>query len=207
MKTAGLIESNASMQFRTWSVEQGPTEWDARDVWDEIQDDISRSDVRGAAGLLRYYLEFLSTEICHRLRAPVEFRGDALFQLGDLLPAATGQFSKLLRRGRAVAESWGQREEAQSLKDRERTFSALVAGSEVEKWLLNPAIHYNEWVNLHPTDFAPVLEAFRQLMQAFSCPKSGCGSYFYVVPERGSLDTLRCSCNDTNINLRKRGAS
>jgi hypothetical protein len=90
MKTAGLISPQAFIHFRSWNVDQGPTEWDGRDVWGEINDDdLGRNDVRAAAARLRHYLEFISTEICHRLRARVEFRGDAQFQLGDLLPAAT----------------------------------------------------------------------------------------------------------------------
>lgn len=204
MKTAGLIGSRASIQFRTWNVDQGPTEWDDRDVWDEIAEDLRRNDVRAAAALLRHYLEFLSAEICHRLRVPVEFRGDAQFQLGDLLPAATARFHSLLEKGRSVAESWGKEMEAEDIAEREARFTALVVASEVERWQINPAVHYNEWGNFQAKDFTPVVEAFRQLMQAFICANPDCGSYLYVVPERGPREVLRCNCNATNINLRKR---
>lgn len=86
LKTEGIIGGKSSVHFRKWSVNQGPTQWDMRDVWSEIEDSIKENDIRAAASLLRYYLEYESAELCQRLRALVEFRGDAQYQLGDLLP-------------------------------------------------------------------------------------------------------------------------
>jgi hypothetical protein len=98
--------------------------------------------------LLRHYLEFISAEICHRLRAPVEFRGDAQYQLGDMLQPAIGKLNALLREGKA----------------RKR-----VAATNADKWQINPAVHYNEWATLTRQDFAPVVKAY-QLVKSFSCP-------------------------------------
>src|SRR5260370_17205304 len=86
MKSAGLIAPNAFVHFRTWDVEHGPTEWDDRDVWQEIDTEVARNDIRAAAGLLRPYLEIVCAGICHDLRAPVGFRGDGSIPLVGLLP-------------------------------------------------------------------------------------------------------------------------
>jgi hypothetical protein len=204
MKTAGLISPHAFIHFRNWNVDHGPTEWDGRDVWDEANEDLRRNDVRAAAALLRHYLEFLFTEICHRLRAPVEFRGDAQFQLGDLLPPATGRFGSLLQEGKAAAESWGKAAETSAIAEREAEFAALVMATQVEQWQINSAVHYNEWANFQTKDFAAVVEAFRYLLNAFSCSNQSCGSLLYVVPERGLKEGLRCSCGTTKINLRRK---
>src|SRR5688572_29591260 len=106
MRTEGLIGGQATVQFRSWSVEEGPARWDDRDVWTEIADHLSNNDVRAAAALLRHYLEFTAAELCHRLRAPVEFRGDAQYQLGDLLPSATRHMRRLFREAKKAANSW-----------------------------------------------------------------------------------------------------
>jgi hypothetical protein len=193
MKSAGLIGPRAFIHFRTWDVEHGPTEWEDRDVWDEIDAYVKRADVRAAAGLLRHYLEFASAEICHHLRAPVEFRGDAQFQLGDLLPAAIGKFGALLREGKAAAVSWRKTVEAKAIEAREAEFKARVAASNVEQWQINPAVHYNEWANLTPEDFAPVVNAYRALLQSFSCIEAQCLSLLYVQPERGTREEVRCA--------------
>ncbi|MGL6029426.1 MAG: ATP-binding protein, partial [Legionella sp.] len=64
MKTAGLIKRNGFVHFRTWNVDVGPTEWDDRDVWREIEDHLEQNNVRDSAALLRHYLEYLAKEIC-----------------------------------------------------------------------------------------------------------------------------------------------
>jgi hypothetical protein len=204
MKAAGLIAPTAYVHFRTWNVDHGPTEWEDRDVWQEIDEDVARNNVRSAAALLRHYLEFASTEICHRLRAPVEFRGDAQFLLGDLLPAAIGRFNTLLREAKAAAGSWGQNEEAAAIEAHETEFKSRVAASKVDEWQINPAVHYNEWATLQARDFAPVVKAHRELIQSFICSNAKCLGFLYVLPERGGREEVRCACNGTNLNLRKR---
>ncbi len=204
MKSAGLIAPGAFIHFRTWDVEHGPTEWEDRDIWEEIEAEVARDNVRSAAGLLRHYLEFLSAEICHRLRAPVEFRGDAQFQLGDLLPAAIGKLGVLLREGKASAQSWGKPKEVETIAARETEFKERVAATKVEQWQINSAVHYNEWANFTPADFAPVVKAYRELMQSFACSNSQCLGLLYVQPERGEREEVRCACNGTNINLRRK---
>ena len=202
MKTAGLIDAGASTDFSNWDVDHGPTEWQNRDIWREIDAALDNNNVGGAAGLLRNYLEYISKEICHRLRARVEFRGDALFQLGDLLPSATGALIELLKRGEAVAKSWNKAQEADELKKLRDAFGAAVSKTQSDKWQVNAAIHYNEWAAFHKNDFAPVAAAFKELIEQFQCQK--CDAFLYVLPERGSRESLRCECLETNINLKKK---
>jgi recombinational DNA repair ATPase RecF len=203
MKTEALLGPKASIQFRGWHVDHGPTEWDDRDVWEEINDDLAKNDVRAAAALLRYYLEYIAGEMCHRLRASVEFRGDLQYQLGDTLPRATARLKDLYEKGKRAAASWSQADVVKSIGAAAETFAGLVAASNVEQWQINPAVHYNEWVSLQKADFVPVAAAFKKLVDAFRCPE--CGAYIHVVPERGKGETLRCDCGKTSINLLEKG--
>jgi recombinational DNA repair ATPase RecF len=204
MKSAGLIAPHAFIHFRTWDVEHGPTEWEDRDIWQEIDAEVARNNVRSAAGLLRHYLEFVSAEICHRLRAPVEFRGDAQFQLGDLLPSAISKLGGLLREGKAAAQSWGKDDDMKAIEARETEFKSRVETTKVEQWQINSAVHYNEWTNFTADDFAPVVKGYRELMRSFTCPNPKCLGLLYVQPERGTREEVRCACSGTNINLRKK---
>jgi hypothetical protein len=204
MKTAGLIQAGGYMQFRKWDVDHGPNEWNEKDVWDEIDSHVAKNDVRSAASLLRHYLEYISADISHKLRARVEFRGDAQFMLGDLLPAATSQFTKLLEEGIKAANSWGKSELEEKLKQQKNDFKALVTNSQLEQWQTNAAIHYNEWANLEGKEFAPVASAFKALITGFCCAEDACKSVLYLLPERGEKDSLRCACGTNNINLKKK---
>lgn len=202
MKTAGLIANNSFLQFRKWDVDNGPTQWNNRDVWKEIEGYLANDDVRAAAGLLRHFLEYISAEICNSLRASVEFRGDYQFELGDLLPSAISRFKKILKEGKATAVSWKDTASEESITAKEGRFDALVAASTIDQWQINPAVHYNEWANFHKNDFKPVADAFKGLMEAFSCDT--CGSLYYLTFTRGSKDSCKCSCGALNINLRKK---
>ena len=199
MKSEGLIKGRNSAHFRTWSVDLGPIEWDDHDVWSELDAHLARNDVRAAAALLRHYLEHFSKEACDRLRADVEFRGNAQFTLGDLLPRATGAMSRLLKQGKAAANSWGKREVVDAIGAREAAFSTMVRRTEVENWQINAAVHFNAWADFQQSDFEPVVASFRELTTAFSCPS--CHAMFHVSPERETKESLRCACGDLNLNL------
>ena len=199
MKSEGLIKARNSAHFRTWSVDLGPIEWDDHDVWSELDAHLARNDVRAAAALLRHYLEHFSKEACDRLRAEVEFKGNAQFTLGDLLPKATSAMAKLLKQGKAAANSWGKREVVDAIGIREAAFSTIVRRTEVENWQVNAAVHFNAWANFQKTDFEPVVASFRELTTAFSCPT--CDAMFHVSPERETKESLRCACGDLNLNL------
>jgi hypothetical protein len=201
MKSAGLISSSASVLFKKWDVDNGPSIWNDRNIWVEIEDRTNQGDVREAASLLRHYLEYISTEICHRIRAKVEFRGDGQFQLGDLLPSATSHFKKILDEGEKVALSWGKVTESEAIKSMREKFETLVRESQLEQWQINSAIHYNSWANLQPNDFRAVYKSFQSLINTFFCSYPNCGSLLTIVPERGEKECLKCACASTNINL------
>lgn len=203
MKTVGLLDSSSSIYFKNWNVDSGPSEWNDRDVWAEIDTEIKQNNIREAAGLLRHYLEYISSEICHQLRAKVEYHGDGQFDLGDLLPSATSRFSKLLSEGESVTKKWKNDEETTRINDLKENFKKASISSQVEQWQTNSAIHYNEWANLEAKDFAPVAKAFKELIKYFFCPD--CNSVLYVIPKRGPKENLRCSCGKVSFNLKEKG--
>lgn len=205
MRTEGLITDGALARFRQWNIDYGPMKWDHRDVWKEIGSHIQNDDVHSAASLLRHFLEYISGEVCHRLRAPVEYRGDGQFQLGDLLPSAISTYRELMKDGRLTADSWGQADKVAEISSREAAFSAALTKTGYEQWQINAAIHFNSWDTLGKTDFAPVVEAFRELVAQFQCPN--CQSFFEVVPERGPKQMLKCGCGASSINLESKHAA
>ncbi|MFZ4715888.1 MAG: chromosome segregation protein SMC [Bacteriovoracaceae bacterium] len=204
MKTAGLVPGGASMNFRKWNVELGPTEWSTKDLWDEIETEIVANNIQGAAGILRHYLEFIAAEACDRLRARVEYRGDGQYLLGDFLSSATSKFSQLLGDGEKAARGWSQTAEADSIKKRKEEFDQLVTSSNIEQWQINSSIHFNPWINLEEADFRPVALSYKKLTESLMCSNPDCGSLLYTIPAFGSKETLRCSCGSITINLKKK---
>lgn len=199
MRTEGLVGGRNLVQFKNWTVDQGPTKWDSRDVWAEIDDYLKADNVRGAAALLRHYLEYEATELCHRMRAPVEFRADAQYQLGELLPSATKRKRELLTKAKVAANSWNKPEVVAQIGAREGAFGKLVEDSKIEYWQVNAAVHFNSWASFTKNDFAPVVQAYKNLLAAMAC--AGCSSYFRVAPDREDAEFLCCDCGTTNFSL------
>ncbi|MGY3473604.1 AAA family ATPase [Bradyrhizobium ottawaense] len=204
MKSEGLIKSRNFAHFRTWTVDCGPTEWDDRDVWAELEVYTAKNDVRAAGALLRHYLEHFAKEACDRLRASVEFRGDAQFMLGDLLPRATSTLGDLLKKAKVAAHSWNQKDVVERITAIETAFGEAKTKTDYENWQINTAVHFNEWADLKNQDFAPVVEAFRTFTGAFACET--CNEMLFVVPERGKKEALRCGCGAFNFNLLQKGS-
>jgi hypothetical protein len=202
MKSEGLIAHDAAVQFRQWDVDHGPTKWDHKSVWQEIDELLNNNDVRGAAGLLRHSLEYTFGEVCHRLRAPVEYRGDGRYDFGEFLMSAIGTFQKLIEGGRAAADSWGQTDQQNSLIARKNVFATALQNINYDQWQVNTAIHFNEWDTLNKADFAPLVAAFKEFVAQFYC--ATCGSFFEVMPEHGSKEIVKCSCGAVTINLKKK---
>ena len=132
----------------------------------------------------------------------MEFRGDAQYQLGELLPAAITHMRKLHIRAKEAANSWNQREVIVQLAARESKFAMLAETSKAEQWQVNAAVHFNSWDNLGKEDFEPVVKAFWDLLGGFTC--SDCSEYLHVSPDREIPESVRCECGKTNINLRKK---
>jgi recombinational DNA repair ATPase RecF len=204
MKSEGLIKGRNFAHFRTWTVDFGPTEWDDRDVWAELEGHLAKNDVRAAAALLRHYLEHFAKEACDRLRSNVEFRGDAQFMLGDLLPNATSTLGDLLKKAKTAANSWNQKDVVERIGTIELAFTEAKTRTGYENWQINTAVHFNEWADLKKEDFMPVITAFQTFTGAFSC--GTCNEMYFVAPNRGKKEALRCGCGVLNLNLLQKGS-
>jgi len=199
MKSEGLIKGRNFAHFRTWTVDLGPTEWDDREVWDEIDVYLAKGDVRAAAALLRHYLEHFSKEACDRLRANVEFRGDAQFVLNDLLPNAISALGDLLKKAKAAANSWNQKDVIGKIEIFDAAFAESKLKTNHDNWQVNAAVHFNAWADLKKEDFAPVVTAFKAFTSSFRCVT--CEEMYFVTPDRGKKEALRCGCGELNLNL------
>ncbi|MBK6545753.1 MAG: AAA family ATPase [Saprospiraceae bacterium] len=198
MKGTGLINRNSAIQFRTWDVDQGPTKWDDRDIWQQIKDEAVENNIRSSSALLRHYLEHISAELCHYLGAPVKYRADARYELGELLPSAISRLRKLLKQGKAVAQSWANKDEVERIQKIEDNLTQLMEKAYVDKWMINAAVHYNEWANFKKNDFLPLIESYENLLREFYC--NNCGSAYFINDNINEQE-LRCSCNKNPINL------
>ena len=201
MIAEGLVASDKTIEFQSWNVDGGPTQIDEGNVWTKIDDALEINDVHHAASLLRTYLESFFDKVCNSLKAKVVYQNYGSYDLGSLLDPAIKGYKELLAMGKKSATSWGKVEDEREILEMELKLSNAKKATSYEQWMINPAIHYNEWANFQKSDFIPVIEAFRQLTGVFVCQDENCGSIKTVLFDRRIPQTLRCNCEATNINL------
>jgi len=200
MKTEGLIQNGQF--FGGWNVETGPRIWDDTDIWSEIHEALNKDDVPRAATLLRRYLEYISVVLADNLRAKVEYRGDASYDLGDLLPPTLNRWKDRLKKGIKSAEHWGHDDDKAALEAKLTEAEALIKKISAEQWAINKSVHFNEWENFAKTEFNEVADSFKALLDHIRCQNAKCGGYPYLTPRKGASEQLRCSCGAVNVNLK-----
>ncbi len=199
MKSAGLVTAKTSIAFHGWTIDTGPLVESNLEIWDEIAAALAKGKVEVAAAALRHHLEYVSRHLADQLGATPQFRADANYELGELLPAVLARMKDLYGKAVAAAHSWGNEAEKEAAAKRKDALSAAAGASSVEQWAVNKAVHYNEWANFGKKDFQPVVATFKALLACFRCET--CEAWVHVTP-RGIPESLRCGCNAINFNLK-----
>ncbi|MBC2741228.1 hypothetical protein [Thiobacillus sp.] len=147
-------------------------------------------DVPRAAALLRRYLEYISAVLADNLRAQVEYRGDASYDLGDLLPPTLNRWKDRLKKGIKSAEHWGHSHDKVALEAKLSEAETLINKSSAEQWAINKSVHFNEWENFAKAEFKEVADAFKALLDHIRCQNAKCGGYPYLTPCKGASEQL-----------------
>ena len=200
MQTEGLVESKGGVAFHSWSVQTGPIVEQAAGIWDDIETDVVKGDTDVAAGRLRRHMEYVAGELADQLGASLPFRGDFSYDLGDLLSAVIGRDQKLLKLAARAANTWNDEDGKAKVEALKTVRAEALSAYGGEAWVVNKAIHFNEWANFTKAEFREVVEAFKGLLAALQC--SSCESWLYVIPRKGDPESLRCRCGSVTLNLR-----
>lgn len=198
MRSAGLVDGRATVAFQAWTVETGPVTNAVAESWEQIDAHLAVGDVGAAAARLRRHLEYVSRELAHSLGAPVPFKADAGYDLGQLLRSVIRQQDQLLKMAARAADSWGQTEASKQVRSLQEQRSATLKAVGAEEWAINKLVHYNEWANLTAGEFKDVVTAYKNLLDQFRCSK--CDTWLFVSPAVEPRD-LRCDCGAAQLNL------
>jgi ABC-type transport system involved in cytochrome c biogenesis ATPase subunit len=199
MKSAGLVTGKKCLAFHSWTIDTGPLVESTKEIWVEIAASLGKGNVEDAASALRHHLEYVSRLLAEQLGAPIPFRADGNYELGDLLPNVLGRMRDLYGKAADAAQSWGNSAAKEAATNRKTALSHASATANVEQWAVNKALHYNEWANFGKKDFEPVVAVFKDLLGCFRC--EACDSWLYVTP-RTNPESLRCHCNAINLNVK-----
>ncbi|MBL8030824.1 MAG: AAA family ATPase [Candidatus Doudnabacteria bacterium] len=204
MQTTGLIRTKSDIRFRGWSVDNGPIHDQGRVFWDKIDEHLADDDVAGAAHKLRHGLEAELPDIAEALGARIAYRGDAKYEMGDFLHAIKGRHAELLKKAAESASSWNKKDEGAKVKQLQAERVAAALTQERESWPTNLLVHQNNWMNMTPKEFKDVPKAWHEFLDLFTCSNPECETWIEVSYKDNKEETLRCRCNDLNLNLVKK---
>jgi energy-coupling factor transporter ATP-binding protein EcfA2 len=203
LRNEGVVDSRGTIEFYNWHVNTGPQVNYEADMWERIEEDLQRNDVPSAAARLRRGSEQFFGMVCDALQAQITYKLSGLWELGDFLPAAMGQYHKLLRQAKCAAQSWDDKPCFEMLQELDSTVGPIYVRSNAEQWAVNANVHYNNWANFSEGDFRPVVEAFQDLYGLFVCSK--CGGMLHLATSGITPMTIRCNCGQVDWNLMEKG--
>ncbi|ADZ09791.1 SMC domain protein [Methanobacterium lacus] len=199
LQSEGVIKAKNRIEFSNWTIQNGPSINVFGDIWELINTDLNKNDIPSAAAKLRRGSEEYFTQVCASLRAPVKFNFNGQYELGDLLTGALSEYKTQLKHAKSAANSWGNNEELEKLKEVELFSKDVFKRLNMERWAINPAVHYNQWADFTHEDFKPVVETFHDLFSIFKC--SECGTLLHLITQGPRAEVVKCNCGNVNWNL------
>jgi len=202
LKSEGVVNSKEIIEFYNWQIDTGPQINYTSEMWEKIEEDLSKNDVPSAAAKLRRGSEEFFSTVCENLKAKTIHKLNAQWELGELLPAAIHQYNELLNKAKSTASSWGNKETVDMLNEVQSIAKTIFARTNSEQWPININVHYNNWGSFTKEDFRPVVEAFNDLFHLFICNK--CNSLLHLSMRGQKEENIRCNCGYVNWNLMKK---
>ncbi|WP_272028107.1 AAA family ATPase [Kocuria rosea] len=204
MQSSGLIARRSLARFHGWTVNAGPLYGQGGDFWAQIEADLAKDDVPGAAHKLRRNLEAMLSDITSSIQGRVIFRSDNNYELGSFFAAVKGRYGELLNKAAASANSWNNVAAKQQVEAIKAERVRAMLAQDGENWAINAVVHNNDWAAMSKDDFRPVVEACKQFLDLFTCNNADCDAWIYVLGRPGNEEELRCSCGSLSLNLRKK---
>lgn len=202
LQSEGVIKSKNRVELSNWTIHDGPRVNYIGDIWQPIEKDLKRNDVPAAAAKLRRGSEEYFSLVCSALQAPVKFKFSGQYELGDLLSGSQSTYNKHLKRAKTAARSWENYSELEKLTEIEKYSKDVFRRINIERWAVNPAVHFNEWTDFTPQDFKPVMLSFQDLFSLFQC--DNCGTILHLTMNGRNLESIKCNCGSFNWNLVKK---
>ena len=203
LRSEGVIGAKSAVAFHTWSVETGPILDEVAEIWDKIDVDLAKNEVPTAAARLRRHLEYVASDLADELGAKVHYRADGGYDMGELLSAVIGRQGELLKLAAKAARSWENEADLAKVTSFQEERAKTLSERNGEEWIINKAVHYNEWADLNKNDFMPVVLAFRHVLEQFRCITPQCDSWMSLSPRVNPTD-LRCNCGNLRFNLKEK---
>ena len=166
LKKLNIVDTSNMLEFRNWSPEGGP-EYQIDDPWIKCEEYAKKGKIKESSGLLRSALEEEFQDIAEYLSAKVPFKKDSRWTFGELLDSSLCAFQKALKKAITVADTTNNNENLTKIKEIKERINIAKQEADVDIWILNPMIHYNEWAKFSKDEMITLINNMKALCTAF----------------------------------------
>ena len=181
------------LRFSNWSPDVGPS-YRIDDSWTQCENYAENGEVPTAAKILREALEEEFQTFCANLKGKVPFKSDASWTLGELLDGALSAFKSILKKAKDVASSSGKQENLKKIEEIENTLNIVKEEADIDKWILNPMNHYNEWSKFSKEELKNLIQSMRKFCKAFSFEED-----LFIISFDNQLQPIALTTQSTKI--------
>lgn len=199
LQIEGIVKGNNFVEFVRWNLKDGPSVLLEGDLWNRINSYLDDNDVPSASFQLRNGSERFFETACDNLKASVRYLSSARYTLSDYMNGAISALKRYYRQSKNAANSWGKSKLVIELTEQESVINQIISRTNIEKWGINPSVHYDNWHELSRGDFKPIIEAFHDCFNLFICNE--CGTTLRVNLQYEIHEAVRCDCQKINLNL------
>ncbi len=201
LRTEGIVNSSTSIEFYNWDLDSGPHVNFEKDIWKDVRKALDENNISEGAAKLRRGAESFFEAVCDALEAPVVYRQNRRWELGNFMPTAYGQYKKFIRSGKDAAGSWNNELDKEKFAELDSMATQIYTRTQAEQWGVNGVVHYNDWANLTKNDFTPIADSFEDLFSLFLCRV--CGSMIKLIKNGANNEAIKCNCGNITWNLVK----
>ncbi len=200
LKKLNIVDKSNMLEFHNWSPEGGP-EYKIDDPWVKCEEYAERGKVRESAGFLRSAVEEEFQNISSNLKAKVPFKKDSNWTFGELLDGSLCAFKNVLKKATTVAKNTNNNENLQKIKEIQEKVNIATKEAEIDRWILNPMNHYNEWANFSKEELTTLIKKMKTLYMAFYFDEK---EYFIISCQRNTEIALTTVSGKISFPLQER---
>ncbi len=187
-----VVSSSNAIHFTSWNVDAGPTwKFDPAD-WDLVDNYLREDNVPAASATLRRLSEECLQEVCEYLEVPVKFKISGQHELGDFMLPASERLEGIMKRAKKAVNPSENHALAARVAQADEKRSKNRLGMQIDDWMTNAAVHYNNWMNFTPAEFASVVSLYREFFDQFRCDH--CHKALGVISSGRKSIEIACEC-------------
>ena len=165
LKNLKIVSENNILKFSDWSLDDGPS-YQIDDPWIKCEEYAEKGEIKLSANILREALEGEFQDICSKLEAKVPFKKERNWTLEELLNGSLKAFKDNLKKAKKAASN--NHDNLQKIEKIENIFTQALQEAKVERWILNPLNHHNEWAIFSKDELKALIKSMKELCKAFS---------------------------------------